>query len=326
MNYYEHHIGDYAEATMHLTFVEDAAYSRLIRKYYASEKPLPADLKQVQRLVGARTKEEKSAVQAVLEEFFSLQDDGWHQERCDRSIADYLDGEPERVIKKANEDTRMKRHREERAKLFSLLNEAGQHAPWNISMNDLRALVQRFCNVSTATPATETSNAPATAPATPATATQYPIPNTHTPIPIGINTITPAGVCPIEPSANLDPADLLGDTKPANGLPDCPYTRLLELWAKHLPHLTQPRVWEGNRKATMRQRWQQAAKPSAYSPKGYASESEGIAWWDSFFAYIAKDTSLSDGFTTNSRTWQPDLEWVCNAANFQKIIDGKYES
>lgn len=181
MNYYEHHIGDYAEATAHLTFIEDAAYSRLIRKYYASEKPLPADLKQVQRLVGARTKEEKCAVQAVLEEFFSLEDDGWHQERCDRSIADYLDGEPERVIKKANEDTRMKRHREERAKLFSLLNEAGQHAPWNISMNELRALVQRYCNVPPATPATETGNAPATAPATPATATQTPDTNHQTP-------------------------------------------------------------------------------------------------------------------------------------------------
>jgi uncharacterized protein YdaU (DUF1376 family) len=38
MNYYEHHIGDYAEATSHLTFVEDAAYSRLIRKYYSTEK------------------------------------------------------------------------------------------------------------------------------------------------------------------------------------------------------------------------------------------------------------------------------------------------
>jgi uncharacterized protein YdaU (DUF1376 family) len=180
VNYYEHHIGDYAEATAHLTFVEDAAYSRLIRKYYASENPLPANLQQVQRLVGARTKEEKAAVQSVLEEFFILQDDGWHQERCDRSIAEYQDGEPERVIKKANEDARMKRHREERSKLFSLLNEAGQHAPWNISMTDLRGLVQRFCNAAPATPATGTGNAPATAHATPATATQSPDTSNHT--------------------------------------------------------------------------------------------------------------------------------------------------
>lgn len=177
MNYYEHHIGDYAQATAHLSFVEDAAYSRLIRKYYAEEKPLPANIKTVQRLVGARTKEEKIAVQTVLEEFFYLTDDGWRQERCDRVIADFQDGEPEREIKKANEETRLRRHREERSSLFSLLNQAGQHAPWNLPIGELRALAQRCCNASAtlpATPATAPETLPATAPATPATATQTP--------------------------------------------------------------------------------------------------------------------------------------------------------
>lgn len=89
INYYEHHIGDYAQATAHLSFIEDAAYSRLIRKYYAEEKPLPADLKAVQRLVGARTKEERQAVSDILDEFFELEDDGWHNKRCDAEIARY---------------------------------------------------------------------------------------------------------------------------------------------------------------------------------------------------------------------------------------------
>ena len=89
MNYYEHHIGDYAQATAHLSFIEDAAYSRLIRKYYAEEKPMPADLKAVQRLVGARTKEERQAVADILDEFFELEADGWHNKRCDAEIARY---------------------------------------------------------------------------------------------------------------------------------------------------------------------------------------------------------------------------------------------
>jgi uncharacterized phage protein (TIGR02220 family) len=89
MNYYEHHIGDYAQATAHLTFVEDAAYSRLIRKYYADERPLPSDIKVVQRLMGARTKEEKQAVEAVLNEFFSLTDEGWVNRRCEGEITKY---------------------------------------------------------------------------------------------------------------------------------------------------------------------------------------------------------------------------------------------
>jgi uncharacterized protein YdaU (DUF1376 family) len=91
MNYYEHHIGDYAEATAHLTFIEDATYSRLIRKYYATEKPLPVDVKIVQRLINARSKEEKNAVISVLNEFFTLTDDGWRQERCDHEIARFKD-------------------------------------------------------------------------------------------------------------------------------------------------------------------------------------------------------------------------------------------
>jgi len=91
LNYYEHHIGDYAEATAHLSFVEDAAYSRLIRKYYAQEKPLPADVKAVQRLVGARSKDEREAVESILAEFFELRADGWHQDRCDAEIARYQD-------------------------------------------------------------------------------------------------------------------------------------------------------------------------------------------------------------------------------------------
>ena len=91
MNYYEHHIGDYAEATAHLTFIEDATYSRLIRKYYATEKPLPVDVKIVQRLINARSKEEKNAVVSVLNEFFTLTDDGWRQERCDHEIARFKD-------------------------------------------------------------------------------------------------------------------------------------------------------------------------------------------------------------------------------------------
>jgi len=106
--------------------------------------------------------------------------------------------------------------------------------------------------------------------------------------------------------------------------PTCPYKKLIGLWAKNLPHLTQPRTWEGSRQTNMRNRWLQAGKPSAYSPEGSATTDDGLKWWDSFFGYIASDTKLAAGFESNGRTWQPDLEWVVNASNFQKIIDGKY--
>ncbi len=180
MNYYEHHIRDYAEETMHLTFIEDAAYSRLIRKYYATEKPLPADIKTVQRLMGARSKKECEAVAVVLEEFFELRDDGWHNARCDAYIQKFMAGEPEREMKKSIEKNRLQNHREERSRLFKVITEAGIHVKWNASIGELRELAGRITPTpatATATPATAT----ATATATPATATQSPITNHQSP-------------------------------------------------------------------------------------------------------------------------------------------------
>jgi uncharacterized protein YdaU (DUF1376 family) len=185
VNYYEHHIGDYAEATAHLSLLEDAVYSRLLRKYYATEQPLPADLKKVQRLVGARSKDELAAVVTVLEDFFTLEEDGYHNARCDREIDAFNDGKPERDLKKKNETNRMKRHRDERSRLFQVLTDAGGHADWNIKTSDLRELVKRVAGV--AAVAQDDANAspvtrPATAPATPATATQTPDTRHHLPI------------------------------------------------------------------------------------------------------------------------------------------------
>lgn len=87
MNYYEHHLGDYDGATAHLSWLEDCAYRRLLCLYYRNEKPIPADIKQACRLVRATSKQERAAVQQVLEEFFCLQVDGWHHGRCDAEIA-----------------------------------------------------------------------------------------------------------------------------------------------------------------------------------------------------------------------------------------------
>lgn len=89
LNYYEHHLGDYAAATGHLSLIEDAVYTRMIRRYYVQEAPLPADVGQVARLVGAREPKAVAAVEAVLAEFFTLAPDGWHNKRCDEEIAKF---------------------------------------------------------------------------------------------------------------------------------------------------------------------------------------------------------------------------------------------
>lgn len=89
MRHFAHNIGDYAAATAHLSFIEDAAYHRCLRRYYQDEAALPADVDEVCRLVGARSKDERKAVANVLAEFFDLREDGYHQSRADREIEAY---------------------------------------------------------------------------------------------------------------------------------------------------------------------------------------------------------------------------------------------
>lgn len=85
MNYYEHHLGDYAKDTAHLTMLEHGAYRLLLDRYYGTEQGIPAD--QAHRLARARSKEEKQAVDDVLAEFFQLVNGFWMNKRADEEIA-----------------------------------------------------------------------------------------------------------------------------------------------------------------------------------------------------------------------------------------------
>jgi uncharacterized protein YdaU (DUF1376 family) len=91
VNYYQHHLGDYAKDTAHLSLLEHGIYGQLMRRYYSTEAPLPPDVAEVCRLIGARTDEERAAVGIVLKDFFELQGDGHRQKRMDEEIAAYHD-------------------------------------------------------------------------------------------------------------------------------------------------------------------------------------------------------------------------------------------
>ncbi|MDO4796261.1 MAG: YdaU family protein [Brachymonas sp.] len=86
MNYYQHHIGDYLTATVHLSWLEDAAYRRLLDVYYSREQCIPADIGQACRLVRAASPEERQAVETVLREFFEETATGWKHRRCEEEI------------------------------------------------------------------------------------------------------------------------------------------------------------------------------------------------------------------------------------------------
>ncbi len=87
MNFYKHYIGDFQRDTGHLSLTERGAYRALLDHFYATERPLPTDMTQLARLVGAASKADRDAVKRVLTEFWALEQDGWINARARLEIA-----------------------------------------------------------------------------------------------------------------------------------------------------------------------------------------------------------------------------------------------
>lgn len=89
MFYFKFHIGDYRRETSHLTLLEHGVYMTLMSTYYTNEQPLPTDEKQLFRLAGARTDDEKEAVINITNEFFKRVGSEWVHSRIDFELQKY---------------------------------------------------------------------------------------------------------------------------------------------------------------------------------------------------------------------------------------------
>lgn len=87
MHYYQFDISSWAIHTSHLTIEEEGVYRRLLDYYYDSEMPIPKETKPVIRRL--RLVNHEDIVQSILNEFFYLEDDGWHNPRADIEIKNY---------------------------------------------------------------------------------------------------------------------------------------------------------------------------------------------------------------------------------------------
>ena len=123
MHYYQFHIGDYISHTIHLSAEEDLAYRRLLDMYYDTEQPIPNNIP----LVSRRLRLGSDVVQSVLDEFFTLSDQGYKNLRADLEIREYhafidkqrtngkLGGRPKKTQRKptANPDQSQKKPNQE---------------------------------------------------------------------------------------------------------------------------------------------------------------------------------------------------------------------
>jgi uncharacterized protein YdaU (DUF1376 family) len=87
MHYYYHHIGDFIKDTSFLTNEELGIYMKLIWLYYDSESPLENNPSTLAIKIGARDK--VNQVEGILNLFFKLENNQWHQSRCNRELENY---------------------------------------------------------------------------------------------------------------------------------------------------------------------------------------------------------------------------------------------
>jgi len=86
MKDYKFHCVAYRKNTAHLQDADDLAYRRMLDIYYITERPLPLRIETIVEEVGL----DLDIVMPVLEEFFYLAEDGWHNLGCDKQIEKWL--------------------------------------------------------------------------------------------------------------------------------------------------------------------------------------------------------------------------------------------
>ncbi|MDQ5943120.1 MAG: hypothetical protein QG572_1936 [Pseudomonadota bacterium] len=150
----------------------------------------------------------------------------------------------------------------------------------------------------------------------------------------GENTLNPDSLNPDslkEAKASLSASAKPTDDEPDDGVPPCPFDKLIDSYKKHLPELPDVRrsLFAGGKNGkAMRSRWRwvltaKHERGPRIGERLAESAQDGLAWFDRYFAFVAD----SDFLTGKSGAFTGcDLGWLVNAANFEKVLSGKYHA
>lgn len=134
-----------------------------------------------------------------------------------------------------------------------------------------------------------------------------------------------------EANASLSDSANPTDGENDDGVPPCPFDKLIDSYKKHLPELPDVRrsLFAGGKNGkAMRSRWRwvltaKHERGQRVGERLAESAQDGIAWFDRYFAYVAD----SDFLTGKSGAFTGcDLGWLVNASNFEKVLSGKYHA
>lgn len=128
MHYYKRHIGDYAKKAGHLSPLEHGVYNLIIDSYYDREQA--PTLLEAMRWARARSEDEKAAVLAVLDEFFTMEGDRYIQNRIEDELIGYQEkAETNRQIAIEREQKKRDRRAQERGSPDRRSEARSEHEP-----------------------------------------------------------------------------------------------------------------------------------------------------------------------------------------------------
>ncbi len=103
-------------------------------------------------------------------------------------------------------------------------------------------------------------------------------------------------------------------------VPQCPYDKIAEAYAQHLPSLPQIAVISASRKRAMQARWRDVCAEDKMTGD------EALEFFKGFFAGVAKSKFLMGRANPgkDGRTFKADFDWLMVPANFLKVFEGRY--
>ena len=152
-------------------------------------------------------------------------------------------------------------------------------------------------------------------------------------IPLTPSSLTPSSLSPREDTT--PDGVVVGESTPTgqqceeqavdeHGVPSCPHKRIVALYHEFLPELPGVKVWEGARQQNLQARWRERWKAGKYR-----TQEEGIAYWGKLFRHVSEKCDWLMGRVQGRRGDKPfraSLDWIVNASNFAKLIEGRYDN
>lgn len=87
--YFRFFIDDWLRDCEELSHAQAGAYLKLMIWYYSRAKPIPNDMQRIYSRTRSMSREDQSAIDFVLTEFFRLDGNCWRQKKCEEEIKDW---------------------------------------------------------------------------------------------------------------------------------------------------------------------------------------------------------------------------------------------